>query len=76
MTSKRAIGQINAPSSLVPVQNDPADFVIIHEAQTIQQVVLNPGYDRTTIKAGKVVAKRVGNQIISALNPGWPGLAW
>jgi hypothetical protein len=70
VTSKRAIGQTNVPSSFFPVQNDPADFVIVHEANTIQQVVLNPGYDRTTINAGKVVAKRVGSQMISALNQG------
>ncbi|KAF9077644.1 hypothetical protein BDP27DRAFT_1441696 [Rhodocollybia butyracea] len=74
ITSKLAIGDANSPvdvsnssstssstsglSSLVPQEGDPADFVLLHGTKTLGQAVLNPGYDRTTIRRGVVVARR------------------
>ncbi|PPR07781.1 hypothetical protein CVT26_014966 [Gymnopilus dilepis] len=58
LTSKRAIGQESVPHDLSPDVDDPADFVILHGQPTLRCAVLNPGFDRTTIKAGKVVASR------------------
>jgi hypothetical protein len=60
LTSRRAIGIPDTPSSLVPGIGDRADFVILHNSRSVQQAVLSPSYDRTTIYAGKVVAHREG----------------
>ncbi|KAH7884961.1 hypothetical protein F5I97DRAFT_1810368 [Phlebopus sp. FC_14] len=61
-TSKEAIGiQERAHTDndgLVPRVGDAADFALVHEARRWQSVILSPGFDRTTIVAGKVVAKR------------------
>ncbi|KAE9404069.1 Metallo-dependent hydrolase [Gymnopus androsaceus JB14] len=40
------------------MKGDPADFLIVHGTKTLQQAVLNPGIDRTTIRNGAVVACR------------------
>ncbi|KAK7469196.1 hypothetical protein VKT23_003687 [Stygiomarasmius scandens] len=69
ITSKLAVGQINLPRNLCPSQGDPADFVILHGSQTLRDVVLNPPYDRTTIKAGIVVARRVTKRWLSLHEP-------
>ena len=45
-------------NTLVPHEGSPADFVLLHETTTLQDAALNPCYDRTTVKAGKVVAWR------------------
>ncbi|KDR82778.1 hypothetical protein GALMADRAFT_134336 [Galerina marginata CBS 339.88] len=58
LTSKRAIGQTQIPLDLAPNTDDPADFVVLHGSQSLQSAVLNPCFDRTTIKSGKVVASR------------------
>jgi len=43
---------------LIPSVGDPADFVIMHGAHGWQSVVLNPGFERTTVYKGNVVARR------------------
>ncbi|KAF8964293.1 hypothetical protein BDZ97DRAFT_1660701 [Flammula alnicola] len=58
LTSKRAIGQNEVPLDLAPCVGDAADFVILHERETLQSAVLNPCFERTTIKAGRAVAYR------------------
>ena len=45
-------------NTLVPRKGCPADFVLLHEITTLQDAALNPCYDRTTVKAGRVVAWR------------------
>lgn len=61
LTSQRALGTAlsDLPQGLYPQEGDPADFVIVHETQTLNQAVLNPSYDRTTIRSGMVVARRL-----------------
>lgn len=46
------------PESLFPTEGDPADFVILHGAESLQSAVLYPSFDRTTIHSGVVVARR------------------
>jgi hypothetical protein len=60
LTSKRAIGQRDRDvhRDLCIAPDDPADFVILHDTPNLQSAALNPGYDRTTIRAGVVVARR------------------
>ena len=63
--SKLAIGDtssstLDEPLSLLPLQGQPADFVILHDNHDIQSAALSPCFSRTTIKGGKVVARRVG----------------
>jgi hypothetical protein len=38
--------------------NDPADLFIVYGNDTVQSVVLNPGFERTVIKGGRVVASK------------------
>jgi imidazolonepropionase-like amidohydrolase len=66
-TARRAIG-INQDSgrSLFPALGSRADFVILHKNTSVQSVVLNPCYDRTTIKDGRVVATRVGHRWLAS----------
>ncbi|KZT28415.1 Metallo-dependent hydrolase [Neolentinus lepideus HHB14362 ss-1] len=56
--SKRAIGKMNAPERLSLAVGDPADFVLVHGNNSVQSTALNPGWERTTIKGGVVVASR------------------
>jgi len=56
-TARQAIGATSF-QGLMPQIGDPAEFVILHENDSLQSVVCNPGYDRTTIYRGEVVAKR------------------
>lgn len=67
LTSKRALGiaPSDLPQGLFPQKGDPADFVIIHETQTLYQAVLNPSHDRTTIRGGAVVARRLTKRWIT-----------
>ncbi|PPQ77464.1 hypothetical protein CVT25_011332 [Psilocybe cyanescens] len=58
LTSKRAIGQSEIPLDLAPTVGDLADFVVLHGRSSLQSAVLNPCFDRTTVKAGRVVACR------------------
>ncbi|KAF9221484.1 Metallo-dependent hydrolase [Gyrodon lividus] len=65
-TSKEAIGIVDesdglkggADDGLVPCAGGPADFVLVHEAQRWQSAILSPGFDRTTVLGGRVVARR------------------
>lgn len=36
-----------------------ADFVLLHENDTLHSAALNPSFSRTTIRHGQVVARRV-----------------
>ncbi|KAG6918755.1 hypothetical protein DXG01_011946 [Tephrocybe rancida] len=58
LTSKLALGVGAIQSRLFPVSGDAADFVILHGAHSLQSAVLHPPFDRTTIRAGVVVARR------------------
>ncbi|KAH9480297.1 hypothetical protein JR316_0006895 [Psilocybe cubensis] len=65
LTSKRAMGldlpYLNpTPRDLTPSIGDTADFVILHKRASLQSAVLNPPFERTTIKAGRVVACKRG----------------
>ncbi|GJE98279.1 cytosine deaminase-like protein [Phanerochaete sordida] len=50
-----------SPSSLFPQVGDVADFVVLHDNPSVQDAACNPCYDRTTIKNGRVVARRRGH---------------
>ncbi|CAK5262820.1 unnamed protein product [Mycena citricolor] len=56
--SKRAIADPNATADISVAIDDPAHLVVLHDSPTLQAAVLNPGFDRTTIRAGVVVAHR------------------
>jgi hypothetical protein len=58
IVAKRAAGEDLVPASLVPQVGDAADFVILHDNDSVQSAALSPCYARTTIKAGAVVARR------------------
>ncbi|KAF4617280.1 hypothetical protein D9613_005861 [Agrocybe pediades] len=64
LTARRAIGSMGidtdqVPSAdLAPSISDRADLVILHGRESVRSAVLNPPFDRTTIKGGKVVALR------------------
>ena len=58
MNEKTHGGSAEQGDGLVPLIGDPADFVIVHGARRWQSVVLSPGFDRTTIYKGNVVARR------------------
>ncbi|KAJ6613336.1 hypothetical protein B0H10DRAFT_2165380 [Mycena sp. CBHHK59/15] len=58
LTSKRAIAQKEIHRNLCISVDDPADFVVLQETPSLQFAALNPSYDRTTIRAGIVVAER------------------
>ncbi|KAF7365249.1 Metallo-dependent hydrolase [Mycena venus] len=58
LISKRAIGQKDVHQDLCITTDDPADFVILHDSPDLRSAALNPSYDRTTIRAGIVVARR------------------
>lgn len=60
VVAKAAIGcdSEDTDDNLAPRIGDPADFVLIHEANRWQTVVLSPPFDRTTVLGGRVVATR------------------
>jgi hypothetical protein len=49
---------VHLPADLFPAKGDPADFVILHDNDSLRSVALDPSFERTTIKNGKVVARR------------------
>lgn len=57
------------PHGLCPQKGDPSDFVIVHGSEGLAQAVLNPGYDRTTIRRGIVVARRRTNKWVAHAEP-------
>ncbi|KIY71546.1 Metallo-dependent hydrolase [Cylindrobasidium torrendii FP15055 ss-10] len=55
--SKRAMG-LNAPGRMSIEAGDTADLLVMHHSRSLADVVLNPSYDRTTIRGGVVVSSR------------------
>ncbi|KAI0632129.1 Metallo-dependent hydrolase [Trametes polyzona] len=47
------------PPSITPARGMRADFVLLHENDTLHGAALNPSFSRTTIRRGQVVARRV-----------------
>ncbi|KAI9058364.1 hypothetical protein FKP32DRAFT_1680781, partial [Trametes sanguinea] len=45
--------------SMTPTPGTPADFVLLHENDSMHGAALNPSFSRTTIRRGVVVARRV-----------------
>ena len=63
--SKQAIGQkIRTANALEPEVGDQADFVILLQNQTLHSAALEPGFDRITIKSGRVVSRRKASRWI------------
>ncbi|KAF7314243.1 hypothetical protein MKEN_00896800 [Mycena kentingensis (nom. inval.)] len=58
LTCKEAIASPNIANDLSLSVGDPADFVILHSSPDLASAVLNPSYDRTTVRHGVVVARR------------------
>ncbi|EJC97920.1 Metallo-dependent hydrolase [Fomitiporia mediterranea MF3/22] len=58
--SRQAIGLNNGrdTGSLIPIIGSPADFVLLHGNHSLQSAALEPCYDRTTIRNGRIVASR------------------
>ncbi|KAF8895390.1 hypothetical protein BD779DRAFT_1668671 [Infundibulicybe gibba] len=67
LTAKHAIG-IESQRGLFPMRGDPADFVIVHGNENLRSVVLNPGYDRTTVLGGVVVSRRRAQRWMAAID--------
>ncbi|EIW59523.1 Metallo-dependent hydrolase [Trametes versicolor FP-101664 SS1] len=62
LNARLAIGgvQKGAPyPSITPTRGMLADFVLLHENDTLHSAALNPSFSRTTIRHGQVVARRV-----------------
>lgn len=57
ITARVAIAA-RGPTSLTPIAGDPADFVLLHENDSVSSAALNPSYARTVIKDGQIVAAR------------------
>ncbi|KDQ62409.1 hypothetical protein JAAARDRAFT_30317 [Jaapia argillacea MUCL 33604] len=68
LASKRVIGEAVVSRRLIPQVGDTADFLILHGNDTLHSVALNPGWERTTIKGGVVVATRRNNAWILQKN--------
>ena len=47
------------PMSLTPVPGAIADFVLLHDNDSLHSAALNPSFSRTTIRYGTVVARRI-----------------
>ncbi|KAF9454709.1 hypothetical protein P691DRAFT_716456 [Macrolepiota fuliginosa MF-IS2] len=56
--SHRRQSPVPVPADLFPTRGDPADFVILHDNDSLRSVALHPAFERTTIKDGRVVARR------------------
>ncbi|CAA7261521.1 unnamed protein product [Cyclocybe aegerita] len=65
MASPQTEGSSEIPADLVPRVGDPADFVILRERKSLQSAVLNPPFDRKTIKSGRLVAERSSTRWIA-----------
>lgn len=63
ITARVAIGA-RGPTSLTLTPGDTADFVLLHENDSVSSVTLNPSYARTVIKDGQIVAARRVNKWI------------
>jgi len=57
LNARTAIG-LRRADGWMPKPGDVADFVILHDNESLHSAVLNPSYARTTIKGGTIVAKR------------------
>ncbi|KZT73763.1 Metallo-dependent hydrolase [Daedalea quercina L-15889] len=57
ITARKAIST-PCPRSLTPSKGDAADFVLLHDNDSLYSAALNPSYTRTVIKNGEVVATR------------------
>ncbi|KAH9936317.1 uncharacterized protein B0H18DRAFT_1081958 [Fomitopsis serialis] len=57
ITARKAIAA-RGPASLFPAKGDAADFVLLHENDSLYSAALNPSYTRTVIKDGEIVATR------------------
>lgn len=69
--SKRAIGVLEDDDAYnlnvhAPLIGTPADFVLLYKNQRIESAVLEPSFDRTTVKAGRVVARRVARYWVAS----------
>ncbi|KAF8526652.1 hypothetical protein BU17DRAFT_40552 [Hysterangium stoloniferum] len=65
--SKRAVGICAHDRSLALSPGGPADLVIVHGNDTVQSVVLNPGFERTVIKGGRVIASKRATEFVASL---------
>ena len=65
-TSKRAAGfeAATISSSLLLRENDAADLLVVHANESLQSLVLSPGYERTVVKQGKLVASKSGVEVV------------
>ncbi|PIL22531.1 hypothetical protein GSI_15220 [Ganoderma sinense ZZ0214-1] len=62
INSRLAIGGFHKGSpamSLTPAPGMVADFVLLHENDTLHSAALNPSFSRTTIRHGVLVARRL-----------------
>ncbi|PCH40093.1 Metallo-dependent hydrolase, partial [Wolfiporia cocos MD-104 SS10] len=72
LNSRAAIGAAT-PKSLIPAKGDKADFVLLHGNESLYFAALNPSFSRTTIKNGRVVAKRRASRwILESQSNGHP----
>nr|GAT60317.1 predicted protein [Mycena chlorophos] len=58
LTAKQAVAEPRVHKDLTLAVGDPADLLVLHGTPDVATAVLNPGLDRTTIRAGVVVARR------------------
>ncbi|KXN88246.1 Cytosine deaminase [Leucoagaricus sp. SymC.cos] len=63
--------QAPIPVDLFPTRGDPADFVVLHDNSSLRSAALHPSFERTTIKNGRVVARRRKWRWISGAT-NWP----
>ena len=54
----RMVIAAQGPTALTPVVGNVADFVLLHENDSLTSAALNPSYTRTVIKGGRIVATR------------------
>ena len=62
LNSRLAIGgfhKSSPPLSLTPSPGMVADFVLLHDNDSIHSAALSPSFSRTTIRHGVMVARRI-----------------
>ena len=62
LNARLAIGGFHKGSpamSLTPTPGMVADFVLLHDNDSLHAAALNPSFSRTTIRHGSVVARRI-----------------
>ena len=62
LNARLAIGGFHKGSpamSLTPTPGMVADFVLLHDNDSLHAAALNPSFSRTTIRHGAVVARRI-----------------